>query len=144
MPTISRLQKKESTMNLEYFLNKQPMSKPEKIYVRSMGKKLCVGYIKGDTFHKVVNINKHLFRKANAWGIDYRILKERLMGTVKVINVTESVYRTEYWTTPGIWFNKGLKKDFGHSLQVFLPIREFAHSHKELKLQNSQPELFPI
>ncbi len=101
------------------------------------GKKRAIGYIEDDTFHKVVNINKHLHRKSDSWAIDYDILKEQLVGKVKYINVTEMVYRKEYWTTPDIWFNEGSKMNFGHNLQCFLPLRKFKPSKKMVEVQHA-------
>lgn len=108
----------------------------KKIYSKGSSKKVAIGYIEDDIFHKVVNMNKHLHRKSNAWGMDYDILK-KLIGKVRYVNVTEMVYRSEYWTTPEIWLEEGSKMDFGHGLQCFLPLKKFKPVKKMVDVQHA-------
>lgn len=74
-------------------------------------------------FHKEVRESKHLFRKANAWGLDYNTLEilpdeTRIEIHDKEKNITYGTTKERYMDSGTILHFKG-EKDFG--VQMFLP-----------------------
>lgn len=87
------------------------------------------GKLQGKIFHKLAKKSKHLFRKLNAWGVDYEVLNTKLPSDA-VIDVFETEERLHYRTTVKHFKEVGTVLHFkegtrDHYTQVFLPLSEW-------------------
>jgi len=90
------------------------------------GKVKMVGQALGNIFYKKVKKSKHLFRIANAWGIDVAVFQQAQKdGCIKIMIYDEENDVT-YTTTFELFSISGFKKDFGaFGAQIFLPLKYF-------------------
>ena len=89
-----------------------------------------------NVFHKRVKEKLHFFRNLKAWGFQEEIISELDRN-----NVFEIVVRTEkakiYKTTLSTLKKDGIRKDYGHGFQIFLPLKFWT----ETKTGNNQLSL---
>jgi hypothetical protein len=77
---------------------------------------------------KRVRESKHLFRAADAWGVDLGVVNrahEQGVGRVRLEEVERGIC---YSTSPEYLLAHGFRRDFGHGMQVFLPRRLWSQS----------------
>jgi hypothetical protein len=84
---------------------------------------------------KHVTESKHLHRAFNAWGIDAELLRTLPGRGVDGIRIVTDTGVTEHAPVK-VWMERGIRRDFGHGPQVFLP-RKFFH-----RRDAAQPSLF--
>lgn len=90
-----------------------------------------VAHIKDDILYKKVKRSKHLHRVLNSWGMDSRILEEEF-SEVKILDIENDQI---YIVPKHVWVEHGIKKNFGHGDQTFLPLHYFQ------VLSKNQPSL---
>lgn len=72
-----------------------------------------------------VKKSKHLFKKANAWGVDENTFKNILKPEAKIV-IEEVEERKRYETDKETMGLNGQYLNFGkHGLQIFLPLEEW-------------------
>ena len=86
---------------------------------------------------KRVRESKHLFRMADAWGIDLRQAEEARAEGVRRIRLDETERGICYSVSPDYLLAHGFRRDFGHGLQVFLPRSQWA------QVDGAQLQLLP-
>ncbi len=84
-----------------------------------------IGWASGETFHKEVKQSIHLFRKFNAWGIDKQVVEELLADGVRNVLIHEVEHNVYYFATLNDYVEHGIEGDYGHSVQLFLPLKYF-------------------
>jgi len=118
------------------------------IYVK--GHRITIGEIENKIFKKTVEKSKHLFRKPDSWGFDYRALIDVILPQVKLIVIYDKEEKLYYATIPatfGIYENdkfvKSTKIEIRHYnkngenlAQVFLPRRYWLKSKYDFDLDN--------
>jgi len=77
---------------------------------------------------KRVRESKHLFRVADAWGVDLRLVERAREEGVGRIRLDETERRISYSTSPDYLLKHGFRQDFGHGLQVFLPRSQWSQT----------------
>ena len=82
------------------------------------------------TFRKVVSLKRHLFREADAWGIDAHIFDGQLYPNNFFIEITDVDEQKIYRTDAHIFKEKGFYKHFkteleDYGLQIFLKRIDF-------------------
>lgn len=86
-----------------------------------------IGFVKDDKFYSIREKSVHLFRKLNAWGIDYKAFVgiQEQFGVRKVIIIdTENGF--EYEQDVGVIEEFGEKLNFKpHRTQIFLPLKHW-------------------
>jgi len=88
-------------------------------------------------FSKEVKESEHLFRNFNAWGFQEEILSKLSNKDVTDIFVKEIEKVITYKTSLTTLLKKGIRKDYGHGIQIFLPIKFWT----EIKAANNQLSL---
>jgi hypothetical protein len=101
--------------------------KEELIKILTYGKPKVVGKIlyRDDktVFSKQVKESEHLFRNFNAWGFQEEILPKLSKKNITDIEVKETEKAITYKTSLTTILKNGIRKDYGHGLQVFLPLK---------------------
>lgn len=82
-----------------------------------------IGVLNGGVFSKSVKGSKHLMRIFDAWGLEERVVK-KLADICEEVRVTDTESGTVYSTTPDIFREKGIAKNFD-TPQIFLPRKEW-------------------
>jgi len=77
---------------------------------------------------KRVQESKHLFRVADAWGVDLRLAERARDEGVCRIRLDEEEGQISYSVSPDYLLKHGFRNDFGHGLQVFLPRSQWSQS----------------
>jgi hypothetical protein len=94
------------------------------------GESKMVGLIEhgpyGLVLEKRVKASRHLFRAADAWGVDAAVLKSAAEAGVQTIRVTDTETGTVYSVSLSHFLAHGFRRNFGHGEQVFLPRSEWA------------------
>ena len=88
------------------------------IFTNAEGK--TVGGTNGDTYYSKREFSKHFMRKFNAWGIDNDILKQ--FDGVNHIRILDDENDEVYATTVEEFKKHAIGADYGHGLQLFLPL----------------------
>lgn len=83
-----------------------------------------------NTFSKVVDRRKHLFKKLNAWGIDAKYLNDVLLPNDSLIVVYDRFKEITYKVTASKMRERGVFYHFDdgtedNGAQIFLPITEW-------------------
>jgi len=96
-----------------------------KVYDHKKGKEVTVGKIDGDCFIKIVK-PIHYMRKYDAYGIDAVVLERLRYGNRKINHIILKPSRqSKYISDINDWIEHGIKEDFGHGVQYFLPCDYF-------------------
>jgi len=83
------------------------------------------GVIFEDVLRKTVEWSKHYHRRLRAWGIDATVLLEARERGVRVVEIVD-MERGETWHADiDFIITHGLRFDFGHGLQCFLPLKDW-------------------
>jgi hypothetical protein len=87
-----------------------------------------IGTLNKNVFSKRVSASRHLFRKLDAWGMDYEILYKLPEKTV--VRITDLESQTIYQVPIKEWKSQGIILHFkegtaDHNTQVFLPRDKF-------------------
>lgn len=90
-----------------------------------------IAHIKDNILYKKVKRSKHYMKVLNSWAMDTRILEEEF-GEVKILDTENDQI---YIVPKHIWLEHGIKKNFGHGDQTFLPLHYFQ------VLSKNQPQL---
>lgn len=91
------------------------------IFKNSQGK--IIGDLTDNVFSKTVEGSKHLMKIFDAYGVDRDVLN-KLPKDCK-IQITDKETGILYEADRETFRLKGIKKDFGHSIQYFLPRKHF-------------------
>jgi len=86
---------------------------------------------------KRVRESKHLFRVADAWGVDLGLVERARDEGVCRIRLDEEERGICYLSTPQFLLEHGFRQDFGHGRQVFLPRSQWA------QVDGAQLQLLP-
>lgn len=81
------------------------------------------GVIEGKVLKKKVIGSRHLMRSLDAWGFQVEAIEEAQKSGITMIEVEDTERGTIYSVSLGLFLKKGIQKDFGHGVQVFLPRR---------------------
>ena len=131
----------------------------EKIRIRdNNGHYKEIGEIDYDTFYKRVKEDIHLFKKGDAWGLDYESLVHTISPKCTYISIFEINNQEVYIATIRHFFEKGFAMEFGgHRKQWFMQRKYFssdkesakeayeqhlAEVEREKKLKTAQTSLF--
>jgi len=96
------------------------------------GKVVLVGTKKGETFYKNVKRSKHLFKKANAYGIDYGVFQQAELDGCAYISITEKELGIIFYTNFAMFRKHGFRHTFkGYGEQIFLAQGYFNIDDKE-------------
>lgn len=96
----------------------------KKVYIRVGQELKTIGEIEEGIFTSYRKTSQHLYRKLNAWGIDYKALKGMVENEkVHTIRIVDTETNTEYKVNATTFFEKGTVLHFKpHRTQVFLPL----------------------
>jgi hypothetical protein len=73
-------------------------------------------------FRRVVDKDRHLMRKYNAWGIQYNILEQLRKEDCLEIRIKEKVEQKIYTVGFDKFMNEAVVEDYGDGMQAFLPL----------------------
>lgn len=90
-------------------------------FKNSQGK--SIGALKNGVFSKTISGRIHILKILDAIGIDLSVLQH--LPPHCEIKITDKDDGQEYVTTLDVYRDKGIKKNFGHGYQYFLPRRYF-------------------
>lgn len=82
-----------------------------------------VGQIDGQVLKKRVAGSRHLMRTLDAWGFQVEAVEEAQRKGIKVVKVEDTESGVVYKVSLNLLYQKGIRRDFGHGMQVFLPRR---------------------
>jgi len=82
----------------------------------------------GPELVKHVRESKHLFRSADAWGLDAKRAEDLRQSGVLSVRVHDLETGVSYHVSLDYLLEHGFRLDFGHGEQVFLPRRLWARS----------------
>lgn len=85
-----------------------------------------VAVLAGFILGKKVDHKKHFMVKYRAWGIDAAMLEE-LKDRCDVIQILDERSKVFFWARYEDFVQKGVKDDFGHGVQVFLPLQHWCY-----------------
>lgn len=77
---------------------------------------------------KRVRESKHLFRVADAWGVDLGLVERARDEGIGRIRLDETERGICYSVSPDYLLEHGFRRDFGHGPQVFLPRSHWSQS----------------
>lgn len=97
--------------------------RPEPIIVDTPQGRRCVGKIVGNTLQKKAKGSCHLMRDLDAWGFQLEVVEQAYKEGVQTVEVEDIETGIVYSVSLEVLLEKGIQKDFGHGLQLFLPRR---------------------
>lgn len=118
------------------------------IYLK--GRRIVAGEIKNNVFYKTVKESKHLFRKFDAWGFDYKVIVDYVMPQCDLIVLKDTESNRHYATIPANFgkiidgkFEKSPKCEIRHykdekiddGAQLFLPRRYWWATGEPLSIE---------
>jgi hypothetical protein len=92
-----------------------------------------VGNLHEGVFRKVVDSRKHKMKILQAYGIQKVIFDDLKKNGCHQIQVYEKDKDTMHCSTIEDWSN-GIVQDYGDGLQIFLPIKSWSLTSKQIKL----------
>ena len=95
-----------------------------KVYIQSGAGKRLIGNIDGGIFVSRRQSSKHLYKKLNAWGLDYKayegLLVDKGLHTVRIVDTDTNI---TYSTHAENFKKHGTTLHFKpHRVQIFLPL----------------------
>lgn len=82
----------------------------------------CIGYVKGQVFHKNVVASKHMLRKPPAWAFDVDTLDQAEEAGAKWVQLRDVEGGREYVAAIGYIRANGFAVSRGHGKQIALPL----------------------
>jgi len=102
------------------------------------------GVIFGDVLRKVCQYSKHYHRRLRAWGIDSAVLLEAAKRGARLVEVVDTE-RGETWHADiDFIITHGMRFDFGHGLQVFLPLKDWHRLGDGAEPEGGQLDLWGV
>ncbi len=101
-----------------------------------------IANLKGDTLYKTVKGSIHMLRRPPAWALDLAILNEAEKAGAVRVQVTDRETGTIYRATVEHIREAGITIDYGHGLQIALPLAGWTRNKKGAGLAPVQPSLF--
>lgn len=84
-----------------------------------------IGTLKDRIFRKVVNKDRHLFKRYDAWGIDYEVW-QALRGDCDEIRIKETKDGVVYSIPFDDFGKKAIVENVGEGMQAFCPRSTFS------------------
>lgn len=84
-----------------------------------------IGNILNGVFIKNISFRRHLFRATNAVGIDKKTFENVIRKDCKSIRVRNIDDNSYYNVTVAKFSAFGVVQDYGHEVQVFLPLKSW-------------------
>lgn len=94
---------------------------PEKIYRNAAGK--IVATLLRKRLRKEVIKSRHLFRNANGWGLDRKIIEQAKADGCEEIEVTDTENQIVYTISLDKFSMHYMEIDFGHGVQWVVPLK---------------------
>jgi len=99
------------------------------IYTNDEGKR--VGVLFDRTYTSPRKKSKHLFRAMDAWGIDTKIVEDLIHNVCLWIEIDDVEEHIVYKVPFDTFCKMGVKRDFGHAEQMFLPRSYWSQTKKK-------------